>query len=193
VLSDAGKTQLHIAETEKYAHVTFFFNGGVETTYPGETRKLVPSPADVATYDQKPEMSAHQVTDAFASLLDHKFYDFIILNFANCDMVGHTGILAAAIQAVEVVDECVGEVVSKVLGLGGVCLITSDHGNAENMIDEDGGPDTAHSTELVPLIITKDVTLTDGCALGDVAPTVLKFLNIPIPKQMTGRCIVDNF
>jgi len=190
VISDAGKTQLHIAETEKYAHVTFFFNGGVEKNYSGEIRKLIPSPADVQTYDKKPEMSAREVTRVFIKMIEEQKFDFAILNFANCDMVGHTGIIEAAIQAVEVVDECVGKVVSKVMENGGVCIITSDHGNAESMTDEDGGPDTAHTTELVPLIVTTNVTLADDCALCDVAPTVLKFMNIPAPDEMTGRSIV---
>ncbi|MHB9053420.1 MAG: 2,3-bisphosphoglycerate-independent phosphoglycerate mutase [Thermoleophilia bacterium] len=190
VLSDAGKTQLHIAETEKYAHVTFFFNGGVEKTYPGETRKLIPSPTDVPTYDKEPEMSARQVTDALCDLLDREHFDFVVINFANCDMVGHTGVMAAAVEAVEVVDECVGRAVAEIQNKKGVCLITSDHGNAERMIDDDSGPDTAHTSDLVPLIVTRDVALSEGCALGDVAPTVLKFLDIPIPPEMTGRCIV---
>lgn len=190
VISDAGKTQLHIAETEKYAHVTFFFNGGVEKNYSGEIRKLIPSPADVQTYDKKPEMSAREVTRVFIKMIEEQKFDFAILNFANCDMVGHTGIIEAAIQAVEVVDECVGKVVSKVMENGGVCIITSDHGNAESMIDEDGGPDTAHTTGLVPLIVTRNFTLADDCALCDVAPTVLKFMNIPAPDEMTGRSIV---
>lgn len=190
VISDAGKTQLHIAETEKYAHVTFFFNGGVEKNYPGEIRKLIPSPTDVQTYDKKPEMSAREVTQVFIKMIDERKLDFAILNFANCDMVGHTGIIEAAIQAVEVVDECVGKVVSKVMENNGVCIITSDHGNAESMTDEDGGPDTAHTTELVPLIVTRNVILADDCALCDVASTVLKFMNIPAPAEMTGRSIV---
>ncbi|MHB9112716.1 MAG: 2,3-bisphosphoglycerate-independent phosphoglycerate mutase [Thermoleophilia bacterium] len=190
VLSSAGKTQLHIAETEKYAHVTFFFNGGNEKTYPGEERKLIPSPTDVATYDKKPEMSARLVADAFCELLDQTHFDFVILNFANCDMVGHTGIVKAAVAAVEVVDECVGRVVAKVAEQTGVCLITSDHGNAESMTDESGGPDTAHSTELVPLIVTRDVALADGRALCDVAPSILEFLRIPVPPEMTGKSIV---
>lgn len=189
VLSSVGRTQLHIAETEKYAHVTFFFNGGNETTYPGEERKLIPSPTDVATYDKKPEMSARLVADAFCELLDKNDYDFVILNFANCDMVGHTGIVDAAVAAVEVVDECVGKVVAKVSEKAGVCLITSDHGNAESMTDESGGPDTAHSTELVPLIVTRDVLLAEGRALCDVAPTILDFLKIPVPPEMDGKSI----
>lgn len=190
VLSSAGKTQLHIAETEKYAHVTFFFNGGNEGTYPDEERKLIPSPTDVATYDKKPEMSARLVTDAFCELLDRNDFDFVIINLANCDMVGHTGIVTATVAAVEVVDECVGRIAAKVAAKAGVCLITSDHGNAESMTDESGGPDTAHSTELVPLIVTRDVDLADGRALCDVAPTILEFLRIPIPPEMTGRSIV---
>ncbi len=191
ILSAAGKTQLHIAETEKYAHVTFFFNGGEETPFSGETRKLVPSPTDVPTYDQKPEMSARQVADALLGLVKETRFDFIILNFANCDMVGHTGNLQAAIQAVQVVDECVGRVIAAIGDLGGVCIITSDHGNAECMTDEDGGPDTAHTTELVPLILTARAALRQGCALCDVAPTILKLLEIPIPPEMTGRCIIE--
>jgi 2,3-bisphosphoglycerate-independent phosphoglycerate mutase len=172
--------------------VTFFFNGGNEMTYPGEERKLIPSPTDVATYDKKPEMSARLLADAFCELLDQKHFDFVIINFANCDMVGHTGIVEAAVAAVEVVDECVGRVVSKVAEQAGVCLITSDHGNAESMTDETGGPDTAHSTELVPFIVTRDVVLADGRALCDVAPTILDFLKIPVPQEMTGQSIVIN-
>ncbi|MBE0429462.1 MAG: 2,3-bisphosphoglycerate-independent phosphoglycerate mutase [Thermoleophilia bacterium] len=191
VLSKAGKTQLHIAETEKYAHVTFFFNGGVEAIYPGETRKLIPSPKEVPTYDQKPEMSAREVTAELVSMLDRQHFDFIIVNLANCDMVGHTGVVEAAVKAVEVVDECVGGITGKVQELGGVCIITSDHGNAERMVDPGGGPDTAHTTELVPLIITAPVKLAEGCALGDVAPTILKFLKLSVPRDMTGRCMVS--
>lgn len=192
VLSQAGKTQLHIAETEKYAHVTFFFNGGVEKAHRGETRKLIPSPTDVPTYDEKPAMSAREVTGELLRLLGQQRFDFIVLNFANCDMVGHTGKLEAAIEAVEVVDECIGRVYEKVRSQGGACLITADHGNAERMIDADGGPDTAHTTGMVPLIMTWPGHLREGCALGDVAPTVLKLLRLPIPEEMTGRCIVNN-
>lgn len=190
VLSAAGKTQLHIAETEKYAHVTFFFNGGNEMTYPGEERILIPSPTDVETYDKKPEMSARLVADAFCDALDQKPFDFVIINFANCDMVGHSGIVDAAVAAVEVVDECVGRIAAKVAEQAGVCLITSDHGNAESMTDETGGPDTAHSTELVPFIVTRDVVLDDGRALCDVAPTILQFMKVPVPSEMTGQSIV---
>jgi 2,3-bisphosphoglycerate-independent phosphoglycerate mutase len=161
-------------------------------TYPGEERKLIPSPTDVATYDKKPEMSARLVADAFCELLDQHNYDFIILNFANCDMVGHTGNVEATVAAVEAVDECMGRVASKVAEKGGVCLITSDHGNAERMIDANGGPDTAHSTELVPLIVTHDVVLAKGRALCDVAPTILDFMRIPAPPEMTGMSIISN-
>ncbi|MFA5801804.1 MAG: 2,3-bisphosphoglycerate-independent phosphoglycerate mutase [Thermoleophilia bacterium] len=190
VLSRENKTQLHIAETEKYAHVTFFFNGGVEQAFPGETRKLIPSPTEVPTYDKKPEMSARKVTDELLDLLDHQHFDFVVVNLANCDMVGHTGIIKAAVEAVEVVDECVGSIVAKVQNRGGICLITSDHGNAERMLDSSNGPDTAHTSELVPLIVTAPVRLASGRALGDVAPTVLDFLNIPVPDDMTGHSII---
>ncbi|MHB8168631.1 MAG: 2,3-bisphosphoglycerate-independent phosphoglycerate mutase [Thermoleophilia bacterium] len=192
VLAAAGKTQLHIAETEKYAHVTFFFNGGAEALNPGETRKLIPSPADVATYDQKPAMSAREVTAELLKLLDGHHFDFIVLNFANCDMVGHTGKLDAAIAAVETVDECVGEVCRKIEAQGGVCLITSDHGNAERMLDAGGGPDTAHTSDLVPLIVTcEGIQLDRGRALGDLAPTVLQLLKLPVPAEMTGRPLIS--
>lgn len=190
VLSRAGKTQLHIAETEKYAHVTFFFNGGREEPYAGETRRLVPSPTDVATYDQKPEMSAREVTDELRRLLDSEKFDFVVVNLANCDMVGHTGYLEAAIKAVQTVDECVGSIVDKVASLGGACLITSDHGNAENMIDADNGPNTAHTTDRVPLIITMTASLEEGRALCDVAPTILGLLRMQVPPQMTGHNII---
>jgi len=191
VLSEAGKTQLHIAETEKYAHVTFFFNGGVEKANPGETRVLVPSPTDVSTYDKKPEMSAPEVTQELKRLLDSSHFDFVIINLANCDMVGHTGNFQAAVRAVEVVDSCVGQIVESVRSHGGVCLITSDHGNAENMIDPRGGPDTAHTSDLVPLIVTIPARkLRDDCALCDVAPTVLELLGIPVPAEMTGCNII---
>ncbi|MHB8921908.1 MAG: 2,3-bisphosphoglycerate-independent phosphoglycerate mutase [Thermoleophilia bacterium] len=192
VLSQAGKSQLHIAETEKYAHVTFFFNGGVETINAGETRKLIPSPADVPTYDMKPEMSAREVTADLIHLLGKQHFDFIIANLANCDMVGHTGDLTAAIAAVEVVDDCVGLVVEKVTAQDGVCLITSDHGNAESMRDSNGGPNTAHTTDNVPLIVTiPGVNLADGSALCDVTPTILCLLHVPPPREITGHCIIS--
>lgn len=192
VLSKAGKTQLHMAETEKYAHVTFFFNGGIEKENPGETRKLIPSPTDVSTYDSKPEMSAREVTSELCRLLDEQNFDFVIVNLANCDMVGHTGNLEAAVKAVEVVDECIGIIVEKVQTLGGACLITSDHGNAERMIDSGGGPDTAHTTDYVPLIVTAPVNIEEGCSLSDVAPTILRLLGMEVPKEMTGRCFISD-
>lgn len=194
VLANAGKKQLRIAETEKYAHVTFFFNGGVEEPFPGEDRCLIPSPKEVATYDQKPEMSAGLVTDELLVRLDSSLYDVIILNFANCDMVGHTGIESAAIKAVETVDHCAGRLVSKVQELGGAVLITADHGNAEQMLGEDGEPFTAHTTNPVWLLLVdesrKGVTLREGGALEDIAPTMLKILGVPQPKEMTGRSLI---
>ncbi len=190
VISDAGMKQLHIAETEKYAHVTFFFNGGEETVYPGEERVLIPSPVDVPTYDQKPEMSARQVTDELCRRLDADGYRFVIVNLANCDMVGHTGNLGAAVTAVEVVDECIGRITGKVLSLDGVCLITADHGNAEMMLAENGGPETAHTCDRVPFIITMQCRLASDYSLADIAPTVLKLLQLPVPAEMTGRCII---
>lgn len=194
ILADAGLRQLRIAETEKYAHVTFFFNGGVETPFSAEDRVLIPSPKDVATYDQKPEMSADLVTDELLKRLDQDLYDVVILNFANCDMVGHTGILPAAIKAVEAVDRCVGRVVDKVLSLGGTALITADHGNAEQMLDENGEPHTAHTCNPVWLILVdqqrKGVTLRgDGC-LADIAPTMLQLLGIRKPAEMTGESLI---
>ncbi len=190
VISNAGLTQLRIAETEKYAHVTFFFDGGEDKEIRGSTRVLVNSPK-VATYDLKPEMSAYEVTDKVISALEENNYDTIILNYANCDMVGHTGVISAAVKAVETVDECMGKVVDKVLEKGGVSLITADHGNAEKMIDETGGIHTAHTSSLVPIIITDpDVTLRDEGILGDLAPTMLSYLNVPQPKEMTGKSLI---
>jgi 2,3-bisphosphoglycerate-independent phosphoglycerate mutase len=187
VVSSAGKSQLRIAETEKYPHVTYFFNGGIERAFPGEERKIVPSPK-VATYDLKPEMSAVEVTDeVLARLAD---YDLIILNFANPDMVGHTGVVAAGIEAVETVDECVSRIVPAVLKLGGACLITADHGNCELMRNPDGSPNTAHTTNLVHFIYVaenaEEFKVNDGI-LADVAPTLLFLLGLPQPKEMTGR------
>ena len=190
VLAAAGLRQLRIAETEKYAHVTFFFNGGVETPFPNEDRALIPSPKEVATYDQKPEMSAFAVADEMISRLEQDCYDVVILNFANCDMVGHTGILPAAIQAVEAVDCCAARVVEKVRALGGTVLITADHGNAEQMVDEQGKPHTAHTTNPVWLILVddnrKEVSLKEGGKLADIAPTMLKLLGMPQPAEMSG-------
>ena len=194
VLADAGLKQLRIAETEKYAHVTFFFNGGVETPFAGEDRALIPSPKEVATYDLKPEMSAGLVTDKLLELLDQDLYDVIILNFANCDMVGHTGIEAAAIKAVEAVDACAGRVVAKVQEKGGAVLITADHGNAEQMQDENGEPFTAHTTNPVWLVLVDDsrkgVTLREGGRLADIAPTMLKMLGLAQPGEMTGESLL---
>ncbi len=194
VLSEAGMKQLRIAETEKYAHVTFFFNGGVEIPFPGEDRALIQSPKEVATYDQKPEMSAVKVTDKLMNLLDQDMYDVIILNFANCDMVGHTGIEAATIKAVEAVDACAGRIVARVRELGGAVLITADHGNAEQLMDENGEPFTAHTTNPVWLVLADDsrkgVTLREGGRLADVAPTMLKMLGIRQPEEMTGESLL---
>ncbi len=194
VLASAGKKQLRIAETEKYAHVTFFFNGGVEEPFPGEDRALIPSPKEVATYDQKPEMSAFLVTDELLQRLAQDEYDVIILNFANCDMVGHTGILPAAIKAVEAVDSCVGRVIAKVQELGGTVLITADHGNAEQMADEQGDPFTAHTTNPVWLVLVNDVErpsqLREGGRLCDIAPTMLHLLGLPQPEEMSGQNLI---
>jgi 2,3-bisphosphoglycerate-independent phosphoglycerate mutase len=194
VLADAGLKQLRIAETEKYAHVTFFFNGGVEIPFPGEDRALIPSPKEVATYDLKPEMSAGQVTDRLLRLLDQDLYDVIILNFANCDMVGHTGVETAAIKAVETVDACAGRVVARILDLGGAVLITADHGNAEQMQDENGEPFTAHTTNPVWFVVVDDkrrgAVLRKGGRLADVAPTMLKMLGLAQPQEMTGESLL---
>lgn len=193
VVSKAGLHQLRIAETEKYAHVTFFFNGGNETPFPGEERVLVPSPKEVATYDLKPEMSVFQVTAELVGRLDEKRFDFIVLNFANPDMVGHTGFLDAAVKAIGAVDQCVGVVVDKVLSQGGSLLITADHGNAESMVDENGNPHTAHTCNPVPLVLVGDAGkrfhLRSG-VLADLAPTVLEILGIPKPAEMTGSSLL---
>lgn len=193
VLGGAGLKQLRIAETEKYAHVTFFFNGGNEVPFPGEERALIPSPREVATYDRKPEMSAYLVTEELLKRLDEDLYDVIVLNFANADMVGHTGIMAAAVKAVEVVDECVGRLVEKVRSLGGKVLITADHGNAEIMVDENGGPHTAHTCDAVPFILVddtrKNARLRSGI-LADIAPTILELLGIPQPAEITGKSLI---
>jgi 2,3-bisphosphoglycerate-independent phosphoglycerate mutase len=190
-LSKLGKTQLRIAETEKYAHVTFFFNGGVEAPNAGEDRVLIESPK-VATYDLKPEMSAFEMTDRLLDELDRDYYDFIIINYANPDMVGHTGIIEAAVRAVEVVDECLGKVVMKLEEKQGAFLITADHGNAEQMLTEDGNPFTAHSTNHVPCILggAGDVKLSGEGRLCDLAPTVLELMGLDRPQEMTGKSIV---
>ncbi len=192
VVSAAGLRQLRIAETEKYAHVTFFFNGGVEQPFAGEERVLIPSPKEVATYDLKPEMSAAELTDELLARIDSSDYALIIVNYANCDMVGHTGNLEAAIKAVETVDACVGQVVERVLKVGGSLLISADHGNCEQMCDAGGGPHTAHTSNPVPLIFVdqqKKRSLQDGI-LADLAPTLLDLLELPVPTQMTGSSLL---
>ena len=193
-ISDLGYTQLRIAETEKYAHVTFFFNGGEEKQYPGEDRILVPSPK-VETYDMKPEMSAYEVTDKVLEAIKSDKYDSIILNYANTDMVGHTGSLEAAIKAVEAVDECVGKVVSLVEEKQGNLIITADHGNAEQMIDyKTGEPHTAHTTNPVPIILVTPDTklkLKSGGKLADLAPTMLDLMHLDKPEEMTGESLLD--
>lgn len=190
VVSNAGKTQLRIAETEKYPHVTYFFNGGLETPFPGEDRKIIPSPK-VATYDLQPEMSAQEVTQAAVSSLGN--YDLVILNFANPDMVGHTGVVEAAVRAVETVDQCVEEIVNKTLQLGGQLLLIADHGNCEFMRNADGSPNTAHTLNLVHCIYVSknaDKYKVENGILADVAPTILNLLQIPQPPEMTGHNLV---
>ena len=189
-ISSLGMKQLRIAETEKYAHVTFFFNGGVEKQYEGEDRILVKSPA-VATYDLKPEMSAYEVTDKLIPAIKSGEYDVIILNYANCDMVGHTGVFEAAVKAVEAVDDCVGKVTDAIAEMGGVALITADHGNADKMVEDDGKPFTAHTTNPVPFcVVGYDCKLREGGVLADIAPTILKILDLPQPEEMTGKSII---
>ncbi|MEE2664857.1 MAG: 2,3-bisphosphoglycerate-independent phosphoglycerate mutase [Myxococcota bacterium] len=194
VLAQRGLEQLRTAETEKYAHVTFFFNGGIEEPFPGEDRVLIPSPRDVATYDHKPEMSALQVTETLIARLAEHEYDFVLINYANPDMVGHTGMLDAAVKAVEAIDRCLDRLCAAVLEAGGQLLITADHGNCELMVDpETGEPHTAHTTNPVPIYwATRDPagrTIIDG-GLADLAPTVLALMGLPIPDEMTGRSLV---
>ena len=192
VVSEAGGRQLHVAETEKYAHVTYFFNGGREEEWEGEERCLVESPRDVPTYDHKPEMSARGAADAFAERWAEGGYRFGIINFANPDMVGHTGSIPAAVEAVEAVDACLGDVVAAVERSGGACIVTADHGNCDHMLEPDGSPNTAHSLNPVPLIVTAEgISLRDGGILADVAPTALDLLGIPQPQAMTGRSLLD--
>nr|WP_299245206.1 2,3-bisphosphoglycerate-independent phosphoglycerate mutase [uncultured Halomonas sp.] len=196
VVADRGLTQLRIAETEKYAHVTFFFSGGREEEYAGETRELIPSPQDVKTYDEKPEMSAVEVTDRLVAAIDAGSFDLIVCNYANGDMVGHTGDFDAAVKAVEVLDECVKRVVEAIERAGGECLITADHGNAEQMVNpETGAPQTAHTTFEVPLIYVtqRKATLKEGGRLCDIAPTLLAMMDEPIPDEMTGDVLVDYY
>ena len=193
VLAEHGIRQLHLAETEKYAHVTYFFNGGREKEWPGETRILVPSPRDVPTYDQKPEMSAHEVANRFEEEIGNG-YGFAVVNFANPDMVGHTGSIPAVVEAVETVDGCLGRVAAAVEGLGGVCVVTADHGNAEQMLEEDGvSPFTAHTVNPVPLVVTiPGARLAAGGSLADLVPTCLGLLGIPPERAMTGRELVTS-
>lgn len=189
-LSKNGKTQLRIAETEKYAHVTFFFNGGVETTFDGEDRVLIPSPK-VATYDLQPEMSAYEVSNEAINRINSGKYDVIILNFANCDMVGHTGVFDAAVKAVEAVDSCVGKIYDAIIKNNGILMITADHGNADKMFDENGGPFTAHTTNPVPLcVVNYDCKLKSVGKLADIAPSMLKILGMKKPEQMTGESFI---
>lgn len=198
IIANAGLKQLRIAETEKYAHVTFFFNGGREQEFAGEERILVPSPK-VATYDEKPEMSAYEVTEKLVAAIESDKFDFIVVNYANTDMVGHTGDMQAAIKAVDAVDECLGKVIKATLGKGGAMIITADHGNAEQMFDENTGqPHTAHTLNLVPIIIIsealrgKEIKIVDG-KLGDIAPTILQLLGFKQPIEMTGRSLLGDY
>ena len=189
-LSQMGMTQLRIAETEKYAHVTFFFNGGSETVFPGEDRVLVASPK-VATYDLQPEMSAYEVCDKCVERIESGAYDVIILNYANCDMVGHTGVFDAAVRAVETVDTCVGRVVDATLKMGGIAMITADHGNAEQMVEPDGSPMTAHTTNPVPFILCGAGTeLRSDGRLADIAPTILDVMGLACPAEMDGKTLI---
>jgi len=189
-ISLSGLGQLHAAETEKYAHVTYFFDGGIEAAWPREDRILVPSPRDVPSYDHKPEMSAPQVASEVSVALA-RGYRFCVLNFANADMVGHTGVIPAVVKAVETVDACLGQVVEATERAGGVCLVTADHGNAETMLEPDGSPHTAHTTNPVPLVLTRaGASLRDGGELSDLAPTVLDLLGLPLPPAMTGAGLV---
>jgi 2,3-bisphosphoglycerate-independent phosphoglycerate mutase len=193
VIAREGARQLHVAETEKYPHVTYFFGGGEEEPYDGERRELVDSPRDVATYDEKPEMSAREAAAAFVAAWREDEPRFGIINFANADMVGHTGVIEAAVRAIETVDACLGDVVEAVEAAGGVCVITADHGNADHMLEDDGSPNTAHSLNPVPLIVTAPgLTLRSGGALADVAPTVLQVLGIAQPTEMTGRSLIES-
>ncbi len=193
-LGELGMTQLRIAETQKYAHVTFFFNGGVEQPYPGEDRILVPS-SKVATFDMKPEMSAYEVAEKAIEAINSRKYDVMILNFANCDMVGHTGVMEAAEKAVKVVDECVGKVVEAILQNGGRAFVTADHGNADQMVDPvTNEPFTAHTTNPVPFIAVAPEligkSLRQGGRLADIAPTMLDSMSIAVPKEMAGESLI---
>jgi 2,3-bisphosphoglycerate-independent phosphoglycerate mutase len=192
VIARRGERQLHVAETEKYAHVTYFFNGGEEDAYDGERRELVPSPREVPTYDHKPEMSAPEAAAAFVEAWRADEPRFGIINFANADMVGHTGVIDAAVTAIETVDRCLADVVRVVHDSGGACIVTADHGNADHMLEPDGSPNTAHSLNPVPLIVTvSHLKLRAGGVLADVAPTLLQLLGIEQPEAMTGRSLIE--
>jgi 2,3-bisphosphoglycerate-independent phosphoglycerate mutase len=192
VVAATGGHQLHVAETEKYPHVTYFFGGGKERPEEGERRELVPSPRDVPTYDLKPQMSAPEATEAFVRAWGEDEFRFAVINFANPDMVGHTGVIPAAVEAIETVDACLARVVETVRGGGGACIVTADHGNADHMLEPDGSPNTAHSLNPVPIVVTVDGASLDaaGGILADVAPTALELLGIPQPPQMTGRSLL---
>jgi 2,3-bisphosphoglycerate-independent phosphoglycerate mutase len=195
VLAEAGARQLHVAETEKYAHVTYFFNGGDEEPYDGEVRELAPSPRDDPTYDHKPEMSARAAADAFVAAWREDEPAFGIINFANPDMVGHTGVIPAAVRAIETVDACLGDIVDVVTASGGALVVTADHGNADNMLEPDGSPNTAHSLNPVPLVVVNGpagTALRDGGVLADVAPTLLALLCVSQPEAMTGRSLISS-
>jgi 2,3-bisphosphoglycerate-independent phosphoglycerate mutase len=193
VIAEQHRHQLHVAETEKYPHVTYFFGGGDEDPAEGERRELVDSPRDVPTYDHKPQMSAPEAAAAFVKAWRDDSFEFGIINFANADMVGHTGVIPAAVEAIEAVDNCLGEVVEAVHESGGACLITADHGNADHMLEDDGSPNTAHSLNPVPVIVTvPGLTLRGGGTLADVAPTILQILGIEQPDAMTGRSLIDD-
>jgi 2,3-bisphosphoglycerate-independent phosphoglycerate mutase len=205
ILSELGLRQLHVAETEKYAHVTFFFNGGREVPWPGEERILVPSPRDVPTYDKKPEMSAREITDRTVAALRDGGFSFVVMNYANADMVGHSGNLNATRQAVEVLDECLGKVVPAAFEAGFAVLITADHGNADKMFEEDGSVHTAHTTNWVPFIVAgvagvdgdvgggsgrTGIKLRKDGRLADIAPTILQLMGIPAPKEWDGVSLI---
>jgi 2,3-bisphosphoglycerate-independent phosphoglycerate mutase len=192
VLAKAGVSQLHAAETEKYPHVTYFFNGGDEAPYEGEDRLLVDSPRDVPTYDYKPEMSANELTDAFLERWQGGDYRFSLINFANPDMVGHTGSIQATVQAVETVDACLGRIVETIHAAGGACIVTADHGNADDMLEPDGSPQTAHSLNPVPIIVTAETEPLRGGVLADIAPTALALLRVDRPQPMRGRALVSD-
>jgi 2,3-bisphosphoglycerate-independent phosphoglycerate mutase len=190
VISGAGLTQLHIAETEKYAHVTFFFNGGREEPFPGERRKLIASPKEVETYDEKPAMSAYEIARSFSKMMSEDPVDFTVLNFANPDMVGHTGNFGAAVEAIGHVDRCLGTVLEALDDVEAKVIVTADHGNAEEMIEADGSVCTAHSVGRVPLVVLDDCRrLREGAGLSDVAPTLLDFMGLDVPEEMTGRSL----